>query len=143
VAIVNLDDAISELRARNEPVPIPARLPTAEEVEAAERRLGVTLPADFRRYLLEASDVNYGVIEPVTITLPGSHTDLFTVASDAWDGFGVSRSLIPICEDNADFYCMNPEGEVVYWSHNGLSSEKWRSLADWIKQVWLRDRNNP
>jgi hypothetical protein len=140
---MNLDDAIHELRARDEPVPIPARLPTAEEVEAAERRLGVPLPADFRRYLLEASDVTYGVIEPVTITLPGSHTDLFRVAEDAWNGYGVPRDLVPICEDNADFYCMNSAGEVVFWSHNGWSSEKWPSLADWIEQVWLTDFSEP
>jgi hypothetical protein len=136
---MDLADAISELRARNEPVPIPARLPSVEEVETAERRLGVPFPADFCQYLLEASDVTYGVIEPVTITLPGAHTDLFKVAGKAWDRFGVPRDLLPICEDNADFYCMNPAGEVVFWSHNNWSSERWASLADWIEQVWLSD----
>jgi hypothetical protein len=136
---MNLDDALCELRKKHEQVPMPTRLPTQAEVEAAERRLSVSIPPDFQRYLLEASDVNYGVIEPVTITLPGAHTDLIRVASHAWDGFGVPRDLLPICEDNADFYCMNSSGEVIFWSHNGWSSEKWPSLADWIEQVWLKD----
>jgi hypothetical protein len=134
---MTLDDAIRELRSCNEPVPIPLRLPTVAEVDEAERRLGVKFPSDFRRYLLEASDVVYGTIEPVTITQPHSHTDLFKVANDAWQGYGVPRDLLPICEDNADFYCINPASEVVFWSHNGGLSEKWPSLAHWVRDVWL------
>lgn len=134
---MTLDEAIHDLRSCNRPVPLPLRLPTAHEVDDAEHRLGVRFPSDFRRYLLEASDVVCGTIEPVTITCPESHTDLFIVADDAWNGYDVPRDLLPICEDNADFYCMNSANEVVYWSHNGSSSEKWPSLAHWIKDVWL------
>jgi hypothetical protein len=111
---MTLDDAIRELRCCNEPVPIPLRLPTVAEIDDAERRLGVKFPSDFRRYLLEASDVVYGTIEPVTITQPHSHTDLFKVANDAWQDYGVPRDLLPICEDNADVYCINPASEVVF-----------------------------
>jgi hypothetical protein len=134
---MNLDDAFRELRVRNEPVPRPFRLPTPAEVDDAERRIGVRFHPDFRRYLLEVSDVACGVIEPVTITCPESHTDLFSVAESAWDGHGVPRDLFPICEDNANFYCMNSAGEVVFWSHDGWSPERWPSLADWIEHVWL------
>jgi len=140
---MNLDDALRELRRRHEPVPFPVRLPTPAEVESAERQLGVSFHPDFRRYLFEASDVNYGVIEPVTITRAGSHTDLCKVVGAAWEMVGVPRDLLPICEFNADFYCMNSAGEVVYWSHNGWSPERWPSLADWIEQVWLEDFSNP
>lgn len=136
---MDLDEAFHELRRRNEPVPRPLRLPTPEEVADAERRLAVSFPPDFRRYLVEVSDVTCGVLEPVTITRPESHTDLFKVAESAWNGYGVPRELLPLCEDNADFYCMNPTGEVVFWSHNCWSSEKWPGLADWIEQVWLAD----
>ena len=134
---MNLDQAIAMLRSRNEPVPQPFRLPTPMEVDDAERRLSIQFHPDFRRYLLEASDVTCGTLEPVTITCPDSHTDLFKVAESAWWGYGVPRNLIPICEDNADYYCMNRAGEVVYWSHNGISPEKWHSLAEWIDHVWI------
>ncbi|OJW19812.1 MAG: hypothetical protein BGO49_13910 [Planctomycetales bacterium 71-10] len=140
---MDIDDVIRELRARNEPVPIPTRLPSAEEVEAAELRLGIPFPAAFRHYLLKASDVACGVVEPVTITLPGSHTDLFKVVDRAWNDFGVPRNLLPFCEDNADFYCMNSDGEVVFWSHNGWPSQKWSNPADWTEQVWLNDLDGP
>jgi hypothetical protein len=135
--IMTLDEALTELRARNEPVPRPVRLPTAAEVDAAERRLGVRFPSDFRRYLREASDVTYGTIEPVAITAPDAHTDLFKVARSAWDANRVPRDLLPICEDNADFFCLNVANEVIYWAHNGTTDEKWPSLAAWIDDVWL------
>lgn len=136
---MDLTNSLKRLTSQNEPVPRPLRLPTSNEADDAERRLGVTFHPDFRRYLLECSDVVYGVLEPVTITCPESHTDLFRVAEAAWEGYGVPRELLPICEDNANFYCMNSSGEVVFWSHDGRASEKWASLADWIDHVWLDD----
>jgi SMI1-KNR4 cell-wall len=132
-----LDDVLRELRSRNEHVPRPMRLPSAAEVDDAERRLGCKFPAVFRRYLLEASDIVYGSIEPVTITRPEAHTDLFKVADQAWQGYNMPRDLLPICNDNADFYCINAANEIVFWSHNGWSSEKWANLADWIRDVWI------
>jgi hypothetical protein len=134
---MNLDEAFEELRSKNESVPLPLRLPTELEVEDAENRLGTSFPPDFRRYLLEASDIVCGTVEPVTITVPGSHTDLYRVVKDAWDVYGVPRELLPLCESNADFYCMNSDNEIVFWSHNGWSSEKWPSLAHWVKEVWI------
>jgi hypothetical protein len=136
---MDLGKVLQVLRDRNEPVPRPLRLPSSAEVDDAERRLGVRFHPDFRRYLLEGSDVVCGLLEPVTITRPDSHTDLFTVAESAWTDYGVPQDLLPVCEDNADFYCMNPSGEVVFRSHNGCTSEKWRSLAEWIQEVWLAE----
>ncbi len=60
-------------------------------------------PDHFRRYLLEVSNVTVGILEPVTITSPGSHNDLFVVAECAWGRCGVPRDLLPICEDNIDY----------------------------------------
>lgn len=133
---MEIETALCMLRALNEPVPIPAQLPSLEQIEIAEKRLGRSFPLEFRRYLIEASDVCYGVLEPVTITNPDSHTHLFKVMDHA-RSLGVPDELLPICHDNADFYCLNSQGEVVFWSHNGWSSEKWRSLADWIVKVWI------
>ena len=139
IAGMEMEEAISLLRERKAPVPLPRRLPSLAEVEEAEDRLGVDFHPDFRRYLLEASDVDVGVLEPVTITCSHSHTDLFKVAESAWTHYGVPRELLPICEYNADFYCLDSRGQVLLWSHNGWSAEKWPRLADWIEQVWLAD----
>jgi hypothetical protein len=131
---MDINQAIAELRPLNEPVPKPAPLPTEADVSAAERKLGLKFPADFRSYLLEASDVVYGTKEPCQIA-PGRHRDLSTTAQEAWQQ-GVPRTWLPFCEDNGDYYCL--DGSVVrYWSHEGSVDEHWPDLATWIVQVWI------
>lgn len=134
-----LDQAIAELRRRNEPVPLPLRLPTPSEVAAMEATLGVRFPDDYRRFLLEASDVVLGTLEPATITNASDHTFLPSVVASARI-YGVPDHLFPICEDNADFYCLAPSGAIVFWSHNGATDERWPSLAHWLQRVWLEER---
>jgi hypothetical protein len=134
---VNLPDVIAELRELNEPVPKPLRLPTADEVRAAEDQLAVKFPDDYRRYLLEASDVVYGSREPAVVIPDAGHLSLVEMAETAWDEMDVPRVLLPFCEDNGDYYCLNNKGEVEYWSHDGATDEKWKDLATWIKEVWI------
>jgi hypothetical protein len=134
---MTLDQAIAKLRELNQPVPQPQRLPTEEEVAGIEERLGIQLHPDFRRYLLEASDVVYGALEPVTVTSPESHTDLYEVCRGAWEDYEVPRKLVPVCEDNGDFYCMDKKGQIVFWSADGATEDKWPNLANWIEEVWI------
>lgn len=132
----DLDAVIRELRELNEPVPKPMRLPTEAEVREIESKTDLSFPPDFRRYLLEASDVVFGVKEPVTITSPNSHTHFLKILADARK-WGVPDDLIPLCYDNADFYCVDPSGEVVFWSHDGQPEERWADIATWIEEVWI------
>ncbi len=134
--MADMDTIIPQLRARNEPVPNPMRLPSEEEVRAIEASANISFPPDFRRYLLEASDVVFDALEPVTVTRPEAHTHFANVLASARE-WGVPADLIPICEDNADFYCVARSGEVVFWSHNGPSDERWPSIASWIEEVWI------
>ena len=136
---MKLDRVIAQLRELNEPVPKPARLPTADDIEAVQRQLRVPIHDDMIQYLLEASDVTYGTFEPVTITDPHAHTHLPTVAAEAWK-IGIPRDdYLPICADNGDYYCINPRGEIVFINHDGdlRPSEKWPDLATWIEVVWI------
>jgi hypothetical protein len=82
---MKLPDVIAALRTLNEPVPRPARLPTEAEVYAAERRLGVQFPRDYRYFLLHGSDVTYGTVEPAVVTPDAGHLDLVEVTKGAWD----------------------------------------------------------
>jgi hypothetical protein len=134
---MTLDQAFAALREQDEPVPIPARLPTEEEIADAEEILDTKFHPDFRRYLLEVSNVHVGALEPVTLRPPEAHTDLLQVAESAWEEVDVPRNLIPICEDNGDYYCMNKKGQIVFWSSDGATDEKWPNLAAWIEEVWL------
>ena len=134
---MNLSDVIAELRELNEPVPKPLRLPTAAEVNAAEDQLGVKFPADYRQYLLAASDVVYGTLEPAIVIPDAGHLSLIDIAETAWDEMEVPRARLAFCEDNGDYYCLNQAGEVEFWSHDGATDEKWKDLATWIKEVWI------
>jgi hypothetical protein len=136
---MRLSEVIAELRRRSEPVPRPARLPTAVEVAAVEATIGHTLPDDYRRFLLEASDVVLGTLEPATVTEPSTHTYLPRVIASA-RAYGVPKELLPICEDNADFYCLDLAGVVRFWAHDGAVDRSWPSLASWLEEVWLGAR---
>ena len=133
---MTLKEAIAELRGRNQLVPKPLALPTADDVERAERTLGARFHPDYRQFLLEAGDVVYGTLEPAQVVPDAGAYSLVTMARGAWD-LGVSRTLLPICEDNGDYYCMDPTGRIVFWSHDGATSESWPNLAAWIEVVWL------
>ena len=134
---MNLPDVIAELRELNEPAPKPLRLPTDAEVDAAEDQLGVKFPADYRRYLLQASDVVYGPLEPAVVIPDAGHLSLTDIAETAWDEMEVPRNLLPFCEDNGDYYCLTETGEVEFWSHDGATDDKWKDLATWISEVWI------
>lgn len=137
VGVMDIEQAIAQLRPLNEPVPKPPRLPTEDEVSAAERELGVQFPSDYRRYLLEASDVVYGTKEPCLLTLGPGHLDLVTTAREAWK-LGVPRAWLAFCEDNGDYYCLDG-GTVRFWSHNGSTDEHWPDLGTWITDVWIAE----
>ena len=117
------------------PADSPFRIPTDREIDAAEQRLGVAFHPDYRDFLKGGCDVADAIFEPAVI-LPGSgHLDLFEIAETAWNRMHVPRHLLPFVEDNGDYYCISPDGEIVYWSHNGTTDEKWPSIAVWHQQV--------
>ncbi len=136
---MNINAAISELRKLNLAVSKPSRLPTLDEIIFAENELEFTFCSDYKKFLLEASDVVFGYIEPCTIVSENSHTNLIRVVKEAWDFMNVPKNLLPICEDNGNYYCLNEKNEVQYWSHDGFSNEKWNNLGSWIKEVWIND----
>lgn len=134
--MADLDVVLRRLRALHRPVPIPQRLPSPAEVDAMASQLGLALHPDYRRYLLEASDVNFGTHEPATITTPHSHTHLPELVRDARE-LGLDPSWAPICCDNGDYFCQKPGGEIVFWSHGAETGERWPGLAAWIEDVWI------
>lgn len=133
----DITKSIRKLRAEARQLPIPRRLPTIDQVREVESRMERAFHPDLLKYFLEASDIWYGRKAPVTIADPCSLTFIEEVADRAWNGYGVPKALLPICEDNADFYCMNEKGQVVFWSHDGATEEMWGSLAVWMDAVWL------
>lgn len=128
---------IDELRACNEPVPVPLELPDMDDIIDAEEQILLSVDPEFRQFLLTVSDVVYGTLEPVTVSDRNSHTYLPEVAAVAWS-LGVSRELIPLCEDRGKYYCVNEAGEVVLWENGAIiDDEPWADVWQWAEYVWL------
>ena len=134
-----MEDGIDRLRELNEPVPVPLELPDEDLLVEIQEQILIHLPFELREYLLKASDVVYGHLEPVTVCDPQSHTYLPDVAARAWDA-GVPRYLVPLCEDGGRYYCVAEDGEVLLWEDGELDEEgTWDSLWSWVEDVWLAD----
>jgi hypothetical protein len=129
------EEIIELLRDSNQPVPVPLDLPDEDVLVEVEEQILLPIPRDMRTYLLEASDVVYGSLEPVTAADPHSHTYLPEVAAVAWSQ-GLPRHLAPLCEDNGSYYAVEPDGEVVFWHDGDLTDENWPSVWHWIRDVW-------
>jgi hypothetical protein len=131
-----MEEILELLREHNESVPVPLELPDHEMLVMIEEELLLPIPRDMRTYLLEASDVIYGTLEPVTAADPNSHTYLPEVTAVAWS-LGVPHYLMPLCEVNGAYYCVEPDGEVVLWKDGDLTDETWPSVWQWVRDVWL------
>jgi hypothetical protein len=134
-----VEDVIDQLRELNEPVPVPLELPEEETLVEIQEQILIHLPYELREYLLKASDVVYGHLEPVTASDPQSHTYLPEVAANAWDA-GLPRYLVPLCQDGRDYYAVDPEGEVFLWREETGEvdeGETWESVWHWVRDVWL------
>ncbi|BDU41127.1 SMI1/KNR4 family protein [Vibrio nigripulchritudo] len=135
----SLHDVIKVYRCYHEPTPIPVGQPTSDQIRSLEAQLNVRFYPDYVTFFRSASDVVFGSLSPVTATLPNAHTHIVSVCRRAWQDGGVPQTPIPICHDNGEFYCVNADGEVVYWSHqtHDLTDEKWHCIAQWIQCVLI------
>jgi hypothetical protein len=111
------------------------RPPTEVEIAAAQKRLGVLFHPDYLAFISGGYDVGSSTLKPALIVPGIPHLDLFKIAQVAWEKWGVPRHMLPFIHDNADYYCLTPDGEVVYWSHDGPTDEKWPSIEAWRRQV--------
>lgn len=114
-----MHELIEQLQEMSEQVPVPLELPSFDQLLDVEEAILIPLPADLKEYLLNASDVIVGSLEPVTVADPHSHTYLSEVAAYAWS-IGLPREMIPICQNGDNFYCIDQEGQVHYWAFGDL-----------------------
>ncbi|MGD8174566.1 SMI1/KNR4 family protein [Marinimicrobium sp. ARAG 43.8] len=131
-----MEQTLERLRRAHQPVPVPLELPGEDELVEVEEELLLPIPREMRRFLLTASDIVTGSLEPVTAADPHSHTYLPEVAAVAWS-MGLPRYLLPLCESHGNYYCVEPEGEVLFWREGELTDEAWDDVWQWAREVWL------
>lgn len=135
---MDLDTALKLLRDNRETVPKPLRLPTADELAAAESDLGLSFHDDYRRFQLESSDCVFGTLEPALV-LPGlsPYLDLRKTANAAWS-IGAPRDALPFCQDNGNYFLINSAGRIGYFDHDDASAHFGDgNLSSWIVDDWL------
>jgi len=131
-----MNEVADALREQAVTVSVPLEKPEIEDIIEVEEQILIGLPAEFREFLIEVSDIIYGTIEPVTVMDSQSHTYLTEVAATAWD-LGVPRHLIPICQTGDDYYCIDSTGEICFWQDADFSEQSWDSIWQWAEEVWL------
>ena len=130
-----MEEIIEELRELAEDISTPLELPDEDDVVEIEEQLLISIPYDLRYFLLEASDIVYGNIEPVTIADPRSHTHLPEVTAEAWQ-MGLPREFIVICEYDGGYGFIEQDGKVGFWTEGDIAQE-WESLWHWVRDVWV------
>ena len=133
----DINDAIFELKKLSIDTPKKPVLPSESILEKYANSIGFKFSDDYRKFLLEASDVFVGSINPLIITERGNHPDELSVALNKAREIGVPKEWLPMCEDNGNFYCLTQDGSVHFWAHDGATDESWPTLAAWIKTVWI------
>ncbi|MQQ08376.1 SMI1/KNR4 family protein [Epibacterium sp. SM1979] len=136
----SVDDAIKDVLKQDD-ISVGKRFAVTRELIARyERELGLEFCEDYKQFLLKVSQSFVGYLSPLRLDecMVSSPGELLDGVSNARE-FGVPSEWLPFCEDNGDYYCLLSSGEVRFWDHNGASTEKWESLAVWIKEVWLEE----
>jgi hypothetical protein len=116
------------------------RPPTDAEIAEAEAKLAFSFPSAYRTFLKGGGDVANAKFEAAVVLPDSGHLDIFDIATTAWNTMGVPRSVLPIVEDNGDYFCLTPQGGVTHWSHNGATDETWPTFDAWFEQVCVERR---
>ncbi len=130
-----MEEILEQLRELSERVSCPLELPSEDDLVAVEEALLIAIPYDLREFLLRASDLIYGALEPVTAADPRSHTFLPDVAANAW-AEGMPREYLPLCQYQGGYACIAQDGKVFFWRRGELHDE-WDDLWCWCRDVWL------
>ena len=131
-----MEEIIEFLETYRESVSTPLELPNHDDLVVIEEEILMPIPFDYREFLLSVSDVIYGNIEPATAADPRSHTYLSEMTAQAWD-LGLPRDVLPICEYDGGYSCIDQNGKVSFWRFDEFSETTWESIWHWARDVWL------
>lgn len=113
------------------------KIPSDIEIEDAQEKLGFKFPEEYVAFIKSGYDLGDAPLEALEIIDPPSYADIYEALESARKSYDLPVELLPICEDNSDYYCINQNGEVVFWSHNGTTDEKWANVTMWRNQMVL------
>jgi len=109
--------------------------PSDHQIESAQAQLGFRFPDDYIDFIKSGYDMGESILEALEIGDCAPYLNIFLVNEESRNYYDLSVDLLPIVEDNSDYHCLNTKGEIVFWSHNGSTDEKWPSFTNWRLQM--------
>ncbi len=134
-----LVEAIEELKALSGGRVTNVPLPDDELISEYEAEVGFLFSEEYKYFLKQASNIFFGTKDPLVVTHGRTDRSELSNAIGEGRGMGIPHDWLPICEDNGDYYCIMPNGEIRFWSGNGVANESWPDLATWVKGVWIAE----
>ncbi len=131
----DFEEVLEALQEIAERVPVPLDLPEHDDLVDIEEAILLPIPPIYRDFLLHASDLIIGGLEPATAADPSSHTYLADMAPEAWQQ-GLPRELLPICECPQGYYAVNQDDEIVLWTSGDDTEEAAESIWHWARDIW-------
>ncbi|MCV6615044.1 MAG: SMI1/KNR4 family protein [Cellvibrionaceae bacterium] len=128
-------EVLEALQEQAEDLPVPLGLPEHDELVDIEEALLLPIPPIYREFLLHASDLVLGSLEPAVAADPGAHNYLAELAAEAWER-GLPRELLAFCQANGGYYVLTQEDEVQFWSEAGLEEEVAEHIWFWARDIW-------
>lgn len=134
----NIENVIEELIKVSKNNRFMVDLPNDKTLENYQKEIGISFSQDYTYYLKKANNIFYNLDEIVLVTNRNENesSELKKIIKEARK-LGLDEKWIPLCEDNGNYYCLTPKGNVKYYDLNGKSNEEWDSLTFWIKDVWI------
>ena len=122
-------------------------LPSEEQINEYEKYLNIRLPESYKKCLESCSNVSLGGLQLLIPSKSGDYLDIYQALIDINSVENFPKNFLPFVFDNADYFCFNlnknaPDYEVVYWSHNGQTDEKWANFDDWVEKCWIGEQEN-
>jgi hypothetical protein len=116
-------------------------LASEEDLKVVENKLQISLPESYKLFAMNYLNIGLRGIQ----FLPLKESNPMYILSElrnAQEYSNLPKHLIPFVNDNDDFYCFNlkskqPDYQVVYWSHNGVTDEKWENFTTWIDKCLI------
>lgn len=137
MATTKIQEAVKQIQATPDAFTSQLPLPDDETIEYVETEIGIQLPPDYRHLAQNAGNV---VLSKELLYLRRDREGRCNLLSAIFDArkSGVPSNWLPICRDNADYYCLLPDGSVNLWSHDGMFEGRWDDLSDWIIDSFIQ-----
>lgn len=132
-----MEEILEELLTHAQPDNYGAYQATEEQLLEAQEQIFLSPPSHYREFLLKASHLVIGTLEPASIFDTNIRSYLPELCAQAWDE-GLPRQMIAACEHPAGYYCVADDDTVLDWRDGDFDEHQWETIWEWAREVWLR-----